>query len=106
MARRQARAAQRSWPVPRARTLVWTPAIGGRDERYTERDAAKDTDVPEREINATRHHARDQSDVRDNCDGDLPTRKNREDGRDLTRRVIDRGRERGPDRPEGYRPER
>lgn len=61
---------------------------------YKEVDAAKDTKTPKREVEATWHHARDQSGVREGGTGDRPTPENRRDGQALTRKVIERGRER------------
>jgi hypothetical protein len=73
---------------------------------YQERDAAHDAKVPEREVTATWHQARDDSGVRGNRGDDRPTRENREQARELTRKIIDRGRERGPEDRDSSRPER
>jgi hypothetical protein len=68
---------------------------------YEERDAARDTDATQREVEAAWHGARDDADARGpGPRGDRPTRENREDARRLTERVIDRGREREEGRPE------
>jgi len=69
---------------------------------YRERDAAKDTNTPEREVTATWHQARDDAEVRRDGTGDRPTAENRKDSRRLMRKVIDRRRT----RPESSRDER
>lgn len=61
---------------------------------YSERDAARDTQASERDVNAAWHESRTQSGVREGADGDRPTRKNRHDAERLTQRVIDHAKER------------
>jgi len=68
---------------------------------YKEVDAAKDTKTSQREVDATWHHARDESGVRDGGTGDRPTAQNRKDAKELTRKVIERGRGRPAERPDG-----
>lgn len=62
--------------------------------KYSERDAARETGTPERKVVETWHQARDDASVRGNRQGDRPTRENREDAKRLTRKIIERGRER------------
>lgn len=73
---------------------------------YKERDAARATKTPEREVAAAWHQARDDSGVRENRNLDRPTRENREDARRLERKVIARDRDRPPERPDSSRTER
>jgi hypothetical protein len=73
---------------------------------YNERDAAHDTKTPEREVTAAWHQARDDANVRGGRRDDRPTRENRDRARDLTRDIIERGRNRPPDRPGDSRPGR
>jgi hypothetical protein len=73
---------------------------------YTERDTAKDTKVPKREVEAAWHQARDDSGVRGNGTGDRPTPENRAQARALERKIMDRARSRPPERSEDSRGER
>ena len=61
---------------------------------YKESDAAKDTKVRQREVEATWHQARDDAQVRSGGAGDQPTEQNRDDARRLERKVMDRARAR------------
>jgi hypothetical protein len=65
---------------------------------YDARDAAKDTNVTPGEVKKAWHDSRTVSGVRKGGDGDRPTPQNRADAKELTRKVMDRARERPQDR--------
>lgn len=66
---------------------------------YDARDAARDTKVTPGEVKRAWHESRTVSGVRKGGTGDRPTPQNRADAKELTRKVMDRARNR-PSEPE------